>query len=130
MRFSLILVLLAGCGGCHPLPPPTPPQPVQQDMAQSPADMKPNIYGLPNCPANLSVTYADVCDGMFTKVGLSCAICHGGAVCYDESDGIYCASGSAGCLDDHACVHVQDGEDGSPGAQAKKAKRQKKRASQ
>lgn len=118
MRF-LIVALLAGCGCCHPMPPPAPPQPAHQDMASEP-DMKPNIYGLPNCSTSIQVTYADVCDGMFTKVGLSCAICHGGAACYDSSDGIYCASGKPGCLDDNACLHVEDGEDGSPGAQAKK----------
>ena len=123
MRAALILALLAGCGCCHPIPPPVPPQPAQHDMAPGPTPE--NIYGFPNCPSSASATFADVCDGMFTKAGLSCAICHGGAACYDSSDGIYCAGGKAGCLDDSACIFVQDGTAGGPNAQAKRPKHAK-----
>lgn len=95
------------------------------------ADMGPgqNPYGMPNCPVTMTVTYADVCDGMFVKeglpgVGLSCFHCTGANSCFDGVDSVYCAIGKPGCLDDDACTNVNDGEDGAPsGLKSKKPKK-------
>ncbi len=80
---------------------------------------QPNEYGLPTCPISIAPTIADVCDGMFVKsgspgTGLACVHCAGAGSCYDSVDAMYCAKGSAGCLDDDACVQVNDGSDGVP----------------
>lgn len=108
MRWFVFL-LAVSC--CHPQPIPTPP-PTAGDMVPAPQrDMTgmTNIYGLPFCPSSMSVTYADVCDALFTKDGLACAHCTGASACYDDVDSIYCSSAGPGCLGDPACYRVRDG---------------------
>jgi hypothetical protein len=70
---------------------------------------KVNIYGLPFCPSNMTVTANDVCDALFTRDGLACAHCTGASGCFDDIDTIYCTTGGASCLGDPACYHVNDG---------------------
>ncbi len=119
-RVFLTLILLSACSGCPPQPKPTPP-PFTDMHIQPGADMSvAGTYGLSNCPATMTVSFTDVCDGMFTSAGLACAHCSGATSCFDSVDVIYCASGSPGCLEDAACIHVQDGSSGVPASTKKK----------
>jgi hypothetical protein len=102
----VLLILLSGCAGCPPAPTPvdagTRPM-IVSDM------MVANVYGIPSCPLTTTVTFADVCEGLFTLKGLACAHCTDGAQCFDAVDGVYCASGPKGCLGDDMCHPFRDG---------------------
>lgn len=109
-KFITLLVFYVAC--CHPQPVPTPPpSPLQGDMRLSIPDGG-SEYGLRFCPASMTVSYSDICDGMFTRSGLACAHCTGADSCYDKVDSVYCARGKVGCLQDDTCGHVKDGATG------------------
>lgn len=118
MRQLSALLLLLLCSACPPFPPPEPAPPKACETGANCG-----MYGLELCPLNMTVTFADVCDGLFTSDGLACAHCAGAEQCFDKIDYLYCARGPAGCLGDTACYYVDDGQAGKPKASRKKAKK-------
>ena len=101
MRDLLLLGLLLAAGCPHPPPPAAMPD-AKLDAMTPPAPTS----GIPSCPAGVTETPDNVCDGLFTADNHACVACAGGEGCIDHVVEVYCVQGS--CALDPACHVVND----------------------
>ena len=100
-------ISLIGLCGCPPKPPVVVVVPdIRPADLNGATSLDAASPGMLACSPAAKLKQEDICDGFFTKDGLSCARCSNVKGCLDEILAMYCATGP--CASDPACTYVTD----------------------